>query len=328
MPFAREFDDVYTTIKGSVEGASPENPLRCFRLDESRPAGRITDRLTQEIQSASLCVADLTGNKPNVMWEVGYAMALGKPTIIITQEKGELPFDIRVMETLRYDRNHLSETLGHPLRRTTIDTMSTCSLARDASAAARPVIQDEFVGELLEQIRELRNIVSQAVKTWNPAVEQTNFPRKTMDNLSVFEGAWVNLASHTHYYGQVVDDQLVMPYCYGGNERITSVYYGWRKAGDLSFARYCWFASEISGFAFLKQETVDLLSGAWWADDESKQIPENPLPGSGISLRWERDRSAQIPGWALQFFEEVRRVGLVNCLTSRCSGPDRPRRFS
>ena len=36
MPFAPEFDDVYATIRASVEGASRENPLRCFRLDESR----------------------------------------------------------------------------------------------------------------------------------------------------------------------------------------------------------------------------------------------------------------------------------------------------
>jgi nucleoside 2-deoxyribosyltransferase len=106
MPFASEFNDVYATIKASVEGASGENSLRCFRLDESRPAGRITDRLIREIQAASLCIADLTGAKPNVMWEVGYAMALGKPTIIITQENDELPFDVRVMETIHYDRKH------------------------------------------------------------------------------------------------------------------------------------------------------------------------------------------------------------------------------
>ena len=115
MPFAREFDDVYATIKATVEGACQESSLKCFRLDESRPAGRITERLLKELESASLCIADLTGAKPNVMWEVGYAMALGKPTIIITQEPGDLPFDVRVMETIHYDRNHLHDTLGRAL---------------------------------------------------------------------------------------------------------------------------------------------------------------------------------------------------------------------
>src|SRR4051812_9507264 len=107
MPFAREFDDVYATIKSSVEGALDGRPLNCFRLDEARPAGRITDRLLQEIQTASLCVADLSGSRPNIMWEVGYAMALGKPTIIVTQDEGGLPFDIHDMQSFRYDRSHL-----------------------------------------------------------------------------------------------------------------------------------------------------------------------------------------------------------------------------
>src|SRR4051812_29416230 len=117
MPFARDFDDVYATIKVSVEGAFADQRIRCFRLDESRAAGRITDRLLQELRAASLCVADVTHSKPNVMWEVGYAMALGKPTILLTQDKEQLHFDINDMETLRYERSHLSETLGGPLKR-------------------------------------------------------------------------------------------------------------------------------------------------------------------------------------------------------------------
>src|SRR5688500_18373493 len=100
MPFSREFDDVYAVIKTSVEGALSTSGGRCFRLDEARPAGRITDRLLTELQAASLCVADLTGNSPNVMWEVGYAMAMNKPMIIITQGLRELPFDLKDMQSL------------------------------------------------------------------------------------------------------------------------------------------------------------------------------------------------------------------------------------
>src|SRR5256885_7344918 len=105
MPFAEEFDDVYVTIKASVVGATSPNECRCFRLDETRPAGRITDRLLQELRTASLCIADLTGNRPNVMWEVGYAMALECPTIILTQSLAELSFDIKDMQSLQYDRS-------------------------------------------------------------------------------------------------------------------------------------------------------------------------------------------------------------------------------
>jgi len=92
MPFVRDFDDVYATIKRTIESVLSGSQGKCFRLDETRPAGRITDRLFRELQAADLCVADLTGYKPNVMWEVGYAMALEKPVIIVTQRLAELPF--------------------------------------------------------------------------------------------------------------------------------------------------------------------------------------------------------------------------------------------
>src|SRR5262249_55045769 len=156
-----------------------------------RPAGRITDRLVEEIHSASLCVADLTGGKPNVMWEVGYAMALGKPTIIITQESGELPFDIRVMETIHYDRNHLENTLRQPLQRATIDTLSSCSRTTTKEKNSGLAFHTELVQGLLDQIRELRNIVEHAVRTWNPTPEQERAPKITHDDIKELEGALV-----------------------------------------------------------------------------------------------------------------------------------------
>lgn len=91
MPFATDFDDVYAVIKATVESSTTDAKGRCFRLDESRPAGRITDRLLTELRSATICIADLTENKPNVMWELGFAMALEKPVIIVTQSVATMP---------------------------------------------------------------------------------------------------------------------------------------------------------------------------------------------------------------------------------------------
>ena len=45
-------------------------------------------------------MADITETKPNVMWESGFAMALGKPVIVITQSLADLPFDIRDMQAI------------------------------------------------------------------------------------------------------------------------------------------------------------------------------------------------------------------------------------
>ena len=152
MPFAREFDDVYTHIKMSVESAIASQPVRCFRLDESRPAGRITDRLLEEIRASTLCVADLSGLKPNIMWEVGYAMALGKPAIIVTQDEGELPFDIKDMHSIRYNRNYLSDTLGAHLKRAVIDTFSVLKSCPSINLEKDSIAREDLVGELLEQV--------------------------------------------------------------------------------------------------------------------------------------------------------------------------------
>jgi hypothetical protein len=113
MPFAAEFDDVYAVIKDSV--AAIDASMAVIRLDEVRAAGSITDDLVDGIRRASVCLADVTDANPNVMWEVGYATALGKPVVAISQDSSNLPFDIKDVRTLTYDRQSLSRTLRDPL---------------------------------------------------------------------------------------------------------------------------------------------------------------------------------------------------------------------
>ena len=62
---------------------------------------------------------------------------------------------------------------------------------------------------------------------------------------------------------------------------------------------------------------MDVLTGAWWEDGESREIPDIPNLGSGVTVRWERIRNAHVPRWALRFFEEVQREGIVNRLGRR-----------
>ena len=58
---------------------------------------------------------DLTGCNPNVIGEVGYAMALRKPVIFISQDVGSLPFDLCLMRTIQYACHSLAETLERQL---------------------------------------------------------------------------------------------------------------------------------------------------------------------------------------------------------------------
>lgn len=102
MPFEASFDDVYSTIREAI--TSVDTSINVIRLDEIRAAGSITDDLARQIRESTVCIADVTDANPNVMWEAGYAAALGKPLIVISQKGGALPFDIKDFRTLLYDR--------------------------------------------------------------------------------------------------------------------------------------------------------------------------------------------------------------------------------
>ncbi len=109
MPFQDEFDDVHHIIKDAanqVSGAK-SSPIECFRADEIAAPGRISDQILEAIQNADLVIADLTGNNPNVMYELGYAHALKKPAVILNQTIEESPFDVKDFRQITYDRTRL-----------------------------------------------------------------------------------------------------------------------------------------------------------------------------------------------------------------------------
>lgn len=128
MPFDPEFDDVYQHIESAVRKicakASKDHThprwsnlqdLELYRVDEGHGAVPIMDDLLNHMRDSSLCIADISGNNPNVLWELGYAMALEKPIIILSQNVEEAPFDLSIHRLLEYDRDRLGETLIEPL---------------------------------------------------------------------------------------------------------------------------------------------------------------------------------------------------------------------
>ncbi len=84
--------------------------LEPYRVD--RDAGSVipVDTLHKEIKSATVCVADITTRNPNVMYELGYALAAGKNVVIISGPNPEkFPFDIQHREILSYSVGSISD---------------------------------------------------------------------------------------------------------------------------------------------------------------------------------------------------------------------------
>src|SRR5882724_1202397 len=100
MPFDPTFDDIYKFgIKGSAEqaGAFAE------RVDEQIFSEGILERVFNQINKADVIVADMTARNPNVFYEVGYAHALDKIVLLLTQNVDDIPFDLQHHQHIVYE---------------------------------------------------------------------------------------------------------------------------------------------------------------------------------------------------------------------------------
>jgi hypothetical protein len=113
MPFAKDFDDVYSI---GIQEACENAGAYCERLDKQIFHERMLDRIYNQIAKADIIVADMSGQNPNVFYEVGYAHALGKLTILLTREAGDIPFDLKHFPHIVYGSS-LSTLRGELERR-------------------------------------------------------------------------------------------------------------------------------------------------------------------------------------------------------------------
>jgi hypothetical protein len=110
MPFGPDWSsNVYDMIgQACQEVAAGVEGLTWQRADQIAEPGRITDQIVNAIENADLIVADLTGNNPNVMFELGYADRARKEVVLLNQEIDATPFDIKDWRQIRYDVRDLA----------------------------------------------------------------------------------------------------------------------------------------------------------------------------------------------------------------------------
>ena len=79
---------------------------------------RITDRIIDMIKRAKFIVADLTYERPNVYFELGYARALGKTVLTTAKQDTEIHFDVKDWTYIPYeDENELESELSARLEK-------------------------------------------------------------------------------------------------------------------------------------------------------------------------------------------------------------------
>jgi hypothetical protein len=102
ISYAPEFEPV----KLAVREAAVRAGFCCEVTGDLEAPGDIMDQVWLGIRGADVVVADITGNNPNVFYEIGLAHALGKEVILISQHT-KAPFDIRPKRRVTYDSGDL-----------------------------------------------------------------------------------------------------------------------------------------------------------------------------------------------------------------------------
>jgi len=100
MEFSQTNKDLFSKV---IQPIAREFELEAYHVGEVPGPGVILRDIVQGIIEAPIIVAEVTSKNPNVFYEVGYAHAFGKPTILLAEQETKLPFDIAVHRCIFYE---------------------------------------------------------------------------------------------------------------------------------------------------------------------------------------------------------------------------------
>jgi predicted Rossmann-fold nucleotide-binding protein len=110
MPFHNEFDPVYTD---AIEPALTRFGLKPVRTDRDIATGNLVEAIRYGIQHCYFAVADTTGDRANVMYELGMAHAQAKQVILLRRsglkDIDRTPFDLLTESVIFYALDNLKE---------------------------------------------------------------------------------------------------------------------------------------------------------------------------------------------------------------------------
>ena len=87
----QELEDAYEL---AIQPAINASSLKPVRVDKVGVKDTITEEIIHLIKTCTLFVADLTGERPNCYYEVGFAHALGRPVILSIKRGERIHFDL------------------------------------------------------------------------------------------------------------------------------------------------------------------------------------------------------------------------------------------
>jgi hypothetical protein len=115
MSFSPRLDDVYNAVKGQCDFLG----LRAVRVDNTTGSGIVLKKIYDLIESAEFLIVDLTDERPNVYYELGYAHGVGNSEndiLLVAKNGTRLHFDIAPLKVHFYSSTvHLCQIVKEQL---------------------------------------------------------------------------------------------------------------------------------------------------------------------------------------------------------------------
>jgi hypothetical protein len=336
--YRRKQDAIYERwIKPTVEAVkSPTHPnvqIKCSRGDSSSRPGEIIVDIIENLLTADIVIADLSGRNPNVFYELGVRHALKNDTVLIAERLDDVPFDLRGQRLIVYSYDPdgmlklkedlenailsiLSSTgnVDNPIQRY-LQNNRTQHIELESVHSDNPLIKDIF-SELTSLRKELQNYSEQMqqvnhISSVLRSAKIDDFANLESDRNAVEPcmGVWFDEISRSTFYARMYDGHLLVPYCYEGNDQLVGVSYNFKRVANTFFARFKWFNQPISGFLYMEVINSDRLQGGWWYSEEIPKellsdmtLISKDLPRMKKLLGVRRPSSGQDPAWVNSFF--------------------------
>ena len=93
-----------------IEPALKHMEIEAVRADKLAEPGLITDQVIDAILNYDLCIADLSGQNPNVFYELAIAHAAKRPVVLLKRAGEHVAFDVKDYRLIEYDLDIMDGT--------------------------------------------------------------------------------------------------------------------------------------------------------------------------------------------------------------------------
>ncbi|MGR3547442.1 MAG: hypothetical protein ACU0DX_09955 [Roseovarius sp.] len=145
-PQRKRADDLLTHLLRPIS----KDFLDIVRADEVDEPGTITSDIVRRLHTAELVIADLTGQNPNVMYEIGLRHCFNLPIVHLAQTGEKPPFDLAAERIIFFDIADIASVEAAKGK-----IKKACQAALEAKPFRSPVVRALELESLFASVGEL-----------------------------------------------------------------------------------------------------------------------------------------------------------------------------